>query len=103
MFELSLRKILSENKLEQETLDAQNAELERQRRLQELKKQQLAALLAVENEPKKEKDSQLKSLLQGNFQNLVLQLSYRNVLSKKYKLNFVNILNLSVHSNVANW
>lgn len=59
------RKILSENKLEQETLDAQNAELERQRRLQELKKQQLAALLATEKEPKKEKDSQLKSLLQG--------------------------------------
>ena len=62
---LFARKILSENKLEQETLDAQAAEFERQKRLQELKKQQLAALLATESEPKKEKDSQLKSLLQG--------------------------------------
>lgn len=49
-------------------MDAQAAELERQRRLQELKKQQLASLLQTtpEKEPKKEKDSQLKSLLQGN-------------------------------------
>ncbi|XP_053377474.1 helicase ARIP4-like [Mercenaria mercenaria] len=63
----NIRKILSENKLEKETLDAQAAELERQRRLQELKKQQLASLLHVsqEKEPKKEKDSQLKSLLQA--------------------------------------
>ncbi|KAH3820380.1 helicase ARIP4-like isoform X2 [Dreissena polymorpha] len=68
----NIRKILSENKLEQETLDAQNAELERQRRLQELKKQQLATLTSLEeklasleDKPKKEKDSQLKSLLQS--------------------------------------
>lgn len=62
------RKILSENKLEKETLDAQAAELERQRRIQELKKQQLASLLHIspDKETKKEKDSQLKSLLQGD-------------------------------------
>ena len=64
-----VRKILSENKLEQETLDAQQAELERQRRLSDLKKQQMGLLqmsMAAEKEAKKEKDSQLKSLLQGN-------------------------------------
>ncbi|XP_052780852.1 uncharacterized protein LOC128217627 [Mya arenaria] len=61
----NIRKILTESNLDKETLDAQNAELDRQRRLQELKRQQLAALLQTEREPKKEKDSQLKSLLQS--------------------------------------
>ncbi|WAR25686.1 ARIP4-like protein [Mya arenaria] len=53
----NIRKILTESNLDKETLDAQNAELDRQRRLQELKRQQLAALLQTEREPKKEKDT----------------------------------------------
>ena len=51
------REIKETTVLESETLEAQNEELERKRRLQELKKSVM--------EKEKEKDSQLKSLLEG--------------------------------------
>ena len=74
------RKIIGEQDLEKETLDAQKEELERQQRLMELKKQAMSSL-AASSKPAmvssgtgtststgssgiKEQDSQLKSLLQ---------------------------------------
>ena len=67
------RKIITEGNLEKDTLDAQAAELERQKRLADIKKSMLLkqqAEIKLENEKKAakpEKDSQLKSLLQGLF------------------------------------
>ncbi|CAE1328762.1 RAD54L2 [Acanthosepion pharaonis] len=58
----NIRSILRDDQLEAETLAAQNEEMERQRRLQELKKQ-MQQKVVVKPE---EKDSQLKSLLQGD-------------------------------------
>ena len=52
-----IREIKENTVLESETLEAQNEELERKKRLQELKKSVL--------EKEREKDSQLKSLLEG--------------------------------------
>ncbi|CAI9719372.1 helicase ARIP4 isoform X2 [Octopus vulgaris] len=57
----NIRSILRDDQLEAETLAAQNEEMERQRRLQELKKQMQQKVIKPE-----EKDSQLKSLLQGD-------------------------------------
>ncbi|GAB1600203.1 helicase ARIP4-like [Argonauta hians] len=59
----NIRSILRDDQLEAETLAAQNEEMERQWRLQELKKQMQMQQKVIKLE---EKDSQLKSLLQGD-------------------------------------
>ena len=68
------RKIITERALEKDTLDAQAAELERQKRLAEIKKTMLKQQTRIKQEfeeqkpvIKPEKDSQLKSLLQCKY------------------------------------
>lgn len=55
----NFRELIDNTALESTTIEAQTEELERKKRLQELKKQLM--------EKEKEKDSQLKSLLEGWF------------------------------------
>lgn len=52
--------------LESTTIAAQTEEMERKKRLQEIKK----SILEKEKEKEREKDSQLKSLLEGKFINI---------------------------------